>query len=307
MLAPDVHTTEARIQSQVQAALPVTTYCQVALTLVPPFLKYLHDAHIQADVAALQGHVKVWGDGLCARYASQIPQEIVGYNARFQAALPGLQAAVSALTADPGDRSALSSLTSGLEGLSAALTDIVGRAGKTRDDLDTFFGQVESDDTVLQKDLAALTAEIPHGDTIVQALQTSLSATFYQSRALSPCVAILTLNESIVTQAVQLGPGGTEVLPIALAQAALQGLRANNEQAQAALAAILDTWAALQAKVTGVLASLQGATAPDLPPILAQLDLQAAAAAWQELGDFVSSMGSPSPSAAAAAARAGAD
>jgi hypothetical protein len=290
VLAPDVRATERKLRQQVNAALPVTTYCQAAITLLPPFTQPLKQPQVQRDIATIEADAQIWLSGLCQRFAAGVPQMFVDFAETFTGAMADLTAACNALEANPLDADARKTLISVL----AALADQFAALGSTgsalQTDVKAFLQTIDGDAKLMQNDLATIASSVPHGDAIVQQLNATLAVSFFSSQSLSPCLAIITIQESISIEVTQLGASAPALVPLALAKAILVALSTNNQAAAVSLAAILDTLEVLLTKYRSVLASIRQASAPDLPPILRQLDLEDAAAAWQQLSRFASSL-----------------
>lgn len=290
MLAPDPVTTQPEIQASYSAALPVTSNATAVKYLVKPFSAAVTDPAIRALLHDVQSDSQVWGQQLCAQYSVAAPGMFTRFGPEFQSAAAGLQQAADALGADPDNSAARRQLLDGLHALLGRMQIIAGTIAPVQAALADYSRTMQSDHAKIDSALLLLAKDIPSGATIVQQLSGVLSTGFYQTSALSPCSVMLTLDESVSMQLTQIGGSAPSLVPLAMCNALLSGLKQANEVATSSLSAVMNTWAVLETKYQSVLDALQQASADELPPLLRALDIQVASQAWGQLADFAQSL-----------------
>lgn len=291
MLAPDPTPAQQQLTQQIDAATVVTQYAEAVRTLVPAYADAVTDAGVRAAIDGAQRHAETWTSGLCASCAETVPDLFVDFAGTFEAQERAMAADIRDLLADPSDDTARADLAARLTTLSAALAQHADRAAAVRRDLQSFQTTVQADHDAITAALAALPAS-GAGNTLVQQAQAALGLSFLQPEQLSPCVAIVQIDEqvSIDLTTVAGDPGGGDVVAAVLVEALLDALRTHEETAGQALSDLADTWQALCDKCTSTTADLTRAEGVDVATVLQEVDLQASVAAWRQLADFARSM-----------------
>ena len=196
MLAPDPTPAQQQLTQHVDAATVVTQYAQAVQTLVPAYEDAVTDAGVRAAIDGAQRHAQTWTSGLCASCAETVPNLFVDFAGAFEAQEEAMAADVRTLLADPSDHTARDDLAARLNALSVALAERGGSATAVRRDLQTFQGTVQADHDAIAAALAALQAT-GEGSILVQQAQATLGLSFLQPQQLSPCVAIVQIDEQV--------------------------------------------------------------------------------------------------------------
>lgn len=293
MLALDAASSQPQLSDCVNATLPVTANALGLKYLVKPFSDKISDSSIKQVLAIAQTNAAVWPNELCDTFSQSAPNLVIGFAPVFLQSLSALQADVSALELDASDSRAKADLVTGLGRLLDTLKSLNDQAAAMTPRLQAYSRTIQNDHTSVLGALNTLAHSLAGGATIVQQLNGVLATSFYQTQQLSPCIAILSLTESITLQLTQIGGNAPSLVPMAMCQALLNGLSLANEKASTSLSAILDSWAVLTLKYQAVIDSLKAATEQDLPALLISLDLDVAAKAWEQLNDFAHSLIQP--------------
>jgi hypothetical protein len=291
VLAPDPAPAQQQLTQHVDAATVVTQYAQALQTLVPAYEDAVTDAGVRAAVDSAQQHARTWTSGLCASCTATVPSLFVDFAGAFEAQEQAMAADVRALLADPSNETARGDLAARLNALLVALAERGSRATAVRGDLQAFQATVQGDHDAIAAELAALQAT-GQGSILVQQAQATLGLSFLQPQQLSPCVAIVQIDEqvSINLTAVAGGPGGGDIVAAVLVEALLDALRTHGETAGQALSDLADTWQVLVDKYTSTAADLGRAEGAGVAAVLQEIDLQASAAAWNQLAEFARSV-----------------
>ncbi|HVB63347.1 MAG TPA: hypothetical protein VNE17_01365 [Nitrolancea sp.] len=290
VLAPDVNATESQLQQQVSAAQAVTQYCQAVTTLVPAYAAAVTDPSLQKMLQTVQTDTQTWPNSLCAAFTQQVPGNIIAFNTTFSASSASLTQDSQTLLSNPDDQKArgdliaqLQNLLNGLQQTDQQITNLAGQ-------LVTFENTVQSDHALIDGGLQQLSQEVPHGATIIQSVQANLGVSFFSSQQLSPCIAIVEIDSDVSLKVTETAASAPEVIPFVLAQALLTSLKTTNEQATAALSAILNTWQSLTTRYQAVITDITQAESSQLGGIVQQLEIQTTIAAWNELAEFASQL-----------------
>jgi hypothetical protein len=286
VLAPDVSATESQLQQQVSAAHEVTQYCQAVTTLVPAYAEAVTDPDLQKMLQTVESDTQNWSNSLCAACTQNVPNQFVSFNSTFTTAANRLTSDCQALESNPNDTSARADLLAQLQDLLNQLQQIGQQATTLNKQLVAFQNTVQNDHTLIANGLTTLAAEVPHGSTIIQSVQADLGVNFFSSQQLSPCIAIVQINEEVSLKVTETAASAPEVIPFVLAQSLLTSLQTNNEHATSALSNILETWQSLSSKYQSVITDITNAESSQIGSIVQQLDIQAAATAWQQLAQF---------------------
>lgn len=288
MFAPDVSTTEGQLQQQVSAAQEVTQYCQAVTTLVPAYAEAVTEPDLQKMLQTVQTDTQTWSNNLCAACTQDVPNQFVTFNSTFTTAANRLTSDCQALENNPNDASARADLLAQLQNLLSQLQQIGQQTSDLQTQLVAFENITQNDHTLIANGLATLASDIPHGSTIIQSVQADLGVNFFSSQQLSPCIAIIQIDEQVSLKVTETAASAPVVIPFVLAQSLLTSLQTNNEHATAALSNILDTWQSLSNKYQSVITDVTNADSSQIGSIVQQLDIQAAATAWQQLAQFAS-------------------
>jgi len=286
VFAPDVSTTEGQLQQQVSAAQAVTEYCLAVTTLVPAYAAAVTDPDLQKMLQTVQTDTQLWSSRLCTACTQQVPGQFVSFNSTFAAAADQLSNDSQTLLNNPNDTNARSDLLARLQELLRQLQQIGQQVTNLQTKLIAFENTAQNDHTLIANSLTKLAEDVPHGSTIIQSVQAALGINFFSSQQLSPCIAIIEIDAQVSLQVTETAASAPEVIPFVLAQSLLTSLEANNEHATAALSNILNTWQSLSTKYESVITDITNAESSQLGGIVQQLDIQAAAAAWQQLAQF---------------------
>lgn len=288
MFAPDVSTTEGQLQQQVSAAQEVTQYCQAVTTLVPAYAEAVTEPDLQKMLQTVQTDTQTWSNNLCAACTQDVPNQFVTFNSTFTTTANRLTSDCQALENNPNDASARADLLAQLQNLLSQLQQIGQQTSDLQTQLVAFENITQNDHTLIANGLATLASDIPHGSTIIQSVQADLGVNFFSSQQLSPCIAIIQIDEQVSLKVTETAASAPVVIPFVLAQSLLTSLQTNNEHATAALSNILDTWQSLSNKYQSVITDVTNADSSQIGSIVQQLDIQAAATAWQQLAQFAS-------------------
>jgi hypothetical protein len=291
VLAPDPAPAQQQLTQHVDAATVVTQYAQAVQTLVPAYEDAVTDAGVRAAVDSAQQHAQTWTSGLCASCTATVPSLFVDFAGAFEAQELAMAADVRALLADPSDHTARDDLAARLNALSVALAERGGSATAVRRDLQAFQATVQTDHDAIAAALAALQAT-GQGSILVQQAQATLGLSFLQPQQLSPCVAIVQIDEQISINLTEVaeGPGGGDIVAAVLVEALLDALRTHDETAGQALSDLAATWQVLVDKYTSTAADLGRAEGAGVAAVLQDIDLQASTAAWNQLAEFARSV-----------------
>jgi hypothetical protein len=291
VLAPDPAAAQQQLTQHVDAATVVTQYAQAVQTLVAAYEDVVTDAGVRAVVDGAQRHAQTWTSGLCASCADTVPHLFVDFAGAFEAQEQAMGADVRALLVDASDQTARDDLAARLNALSVALVARGGSAAAVRRDLQTFQSTIQADHDAITVSLAALEAT-GQGSILVQRAQAALELDFLQPQQLSPCLAIVQIDEqvSINLAAVAGAPRGGDIVAAVLVEALLAALRTHDESAGQALSDLADTWQVLVDKYTSTAADLARAEGAGIAAVLQEMDLQASAAAWNQLAAFARSV-----------------
>jgi hypothetical protein len=290
VLAPDVNATESQLQQQVSAAQAVTQYCQAVTTLVPAYATAVTDPSLQKLLQTVQTDTQTWSNGLCAAFTQQVPGDIVAFNSTFKAGAASLTEDSQALLSDPDNQKARADLIAQLQNLLNELQQNGLQVTNLAGQLVIFENTVQNDHTLIDSGLQQLAQAVPHGSTIIDSVQTNLGVSFFSSQQLSPCIAIIEIDSEVSLKVTETAASAPEVIPFVLAQSLLTSLKTNNEQATAALSAILNTWQSLTARYQAVITDITQAESSELGGIVQQLEIQTTIAAWNQLAQFASQL-----------------
>lgn len=290
MLAPDVAATEGQLQQQVAAAQVVSQYCQAVVTLVPAYAAAITDPTLTQTLTTVETDAQTWPSSLCSAYTQQVPSLFVTFGGTFAAAAAALSEDAQTLLANPAEPGARGDLLQRLQSLLTSLQGLGQTATGLQSQLVAFDETVQHDHTAIVDAQSRLAASLPNGGTIVEAVQSSLGLSFFSAQQLSPCVAIVQIDSDVSLKIVEVSQSAPEVVPVVLAQALLTALQQQNEQAIAALSAILETWQALIAKYQAVIQQLTQAEESQLGSVVQQLDIQTAAVDWSQLAQFAAQL-----------------
>jgi hypothetical protein len=290
VFAPDVSTTEDQLQQQISAAQAVTQYCQAVTTLVPAYAEAVTDPDLQKMLQTVQTDTQRWSNSLCAACTQQVPGQFVHFNSAFASAADQLSTDSRTLLNNPNDTNARSDLLARLQDLLSQLDQIGQQVSDLNTQLVAFETTTQNDHTLIASGLTTLASDVPHGPTIIQSVQATLGVNFFSSQRLSPCIAIIEIDEQVSLKVTETAASAPEVIPFVLAQSLLTSLQTNNEHATAALSNILNTWQSLSTKYESVITDITNAESSQLGGIVQQLDIQAAATAWQQLAQFASQL-----------------
>ena len=299
MLAPDPGLQD-QLKAQAGTALPVTIYCQVVVTLLPAYTQGITDVAIQTDLARLQTHVQAWTPdddgssdmpiGLCGQVSGTLPRKFVDYGNSFLAAENDLRRAAGALGTNTADVGARDLLSQTIGGLLDQLNAIAAETEALRQAVAGFLGDLQTDLGAVQGDLARISALTREGHAAIQQLTAVLKPGFVQPSVQSRCAVILTLDEQVSLQLTQIGTTAPDLVGLAFAQAALEGVTENAKAAQGAVDASLDGLGVLTGKYGSLKHALDGAGQAGIPGAIARLDIDVAARAWGQLRDFAADL-----------------
>lgn len=295
-LTPDVNKTQQDVQQTMQAETPITIYSAAMRYQVEPLLKQpLPDwfAPIKSQLDSAVGHARTWQDSLCGTISATVPQAIIDYNSTFQDQTDQLLNVMTEIqmgggTATPQQQQQSSQLLGVLlTGLGTEQSTLAG----LNQQLVALMDDLQGDHTNLVAAEATITSEITTGGELIQSLTADLGNDFLDTQVSGPCdVVSVQIKESIQLTIKQQAGSYTELLPYVIARAVLQKLAGDSESATQALSAVMTSWQLLQDIMQDVIHDLQKATGAQVLPLLKQLDIQTAQAAWAQLEQFASQL-----------------
>lgn len=288
ILAPDSSAGIGSIGGCVSAGAAVTQYAQAVATLVPAYYDTLTGpwANLKPQLATVVSDTASWPAGLCQQYSGEIPNLFIAYDAQFQAALPVLQQQQAALAANPDNTVARSLLQARLQSLLGQLQLLSGPLTALEPAVVAYANTLQKDHDSMATMLGQLDSSIPGAGTVIDDLQDSLQVGFFTAEPLGPCNAIVEIASSAsVALRTALGQAPA-VVPVALLQALLNQMITVNGEAGSGLSGVLEVWRVLTVKLQAVLIELQNAQGTTIGSVLQQLDIQDAAASWQQLAAF---------------------
>lgn len=291
-LTPDVNKTQQDMQQAIQAETPITIYAAAMRYQVEPLLMQpLPDwfTPIKSTLNTAVGHARTWQDSLCGTISATLPQALIDYNSTFQDQTDQLLNVMTEIqmgggSASPRQQQQASQLLGGLlTGLGTQQTTL----GGLNTQLVALMDDLQGDHTNLVTDEATITSEITTCGELIQSLTADLGNDFLDTQVSGPCdVVSVQIKESIQLTIKQQAGSYTELLPYVIARAVLQKLSGDSESATQALSAVMTSWQLLQDMMQDVIRDLQKATGDQVLPLLKQLDIQTAQAAWAQLEEF---------------------
>jgi len=295
-LSPDVNKTQQDIQQTMQAETPITIYSAAMRYQVEPLLNQPLPswfAPIKAQLETAVAHARTWQDSLCGSITATVPQAIIDYNTTFQDQTDQLLNVMTEIqmgggTATPSQQQQSTQLLNGLlSGLGTQETSL----GGVNTQLVSLMDDLQNDHTNLVNSAATITSEITTGGELIQSLQADLGNDFLDTQVAGPCsVVMVQIKESINLTIKQQAGSYTELLPYVIARAVLEKLTGDSETATQALSTVLTSWQLLQDMLQDVIHDVQKATGDQVLPLLKQLDIQTAQAAWAQLEEFASQL-----------------
>ena len=297
MLAPDPDTTTQAMQNTIGASETVTVYAGALRFVVGPMDSGSFPAWFAPVTTAIKtavGHASDWMDDLCIDVTTTVPQTIIDFASRFDAATNGMinletELSMGSGSATPAQKQRAIAI---LDDLQQGVTAASATVQSIQDRLLTLIQQVQADHDALASGSATVAQNIPDGSVITKSITADLGSDFLDITPNGPCLVSVNIKSEVSIKITQTAGTHPELLPFVVAQVVIDNAVADNAKATKAMSQMMAVWSLMQGLLQSVVDDLSQAADPKVLPILQKAEFDAARQVWVHLSEIAKSIAS---------------